>query len=146
MSITEDDACKDCFVKARTRKEKRSERTNRTDKTADFPPLPKPKSSITKRTPSTTVIQPVAALSATSKALTSVGDTNAASQPATTSLTAGLEQVLPRSEDDYRKILHLFKEEVVPHYTLPLPSERNIHAVINGLSTTLSEPEIKEEL
>ncbi|CAH1988111.1 unnamed protein product [Acanthoscelides obtectus] len=38
------------------------------------------------------------------------------------------------------------KEEEVPHHTFPLPSERNIHAVIRGVPATLSETEIKEEL
>ncbi|CAH1977521.1 unnamed protein product [Acanthoscelides obtectus] len=34
----------------------------------------------------------------------------------------------------------------MPHHTFPLPSERNIHAVIRGVHATLSEIEIKEEL
>nr|CAH7749863.1 unnamed protein product [Callosobruchus chinensis] len=40
----------------------------------------------------------------------------------------------------------LFKEEKVPHHTSPLPSERNIHAVIRGIPASFSEQEIKEEL
>nr|CAI5828721.1 unnamed protein product [Callosobruchus analis] len=37
-------------------------------------------------------------------------------------------------------------EEDVPHHTFPLPSERNIHAVIRGVPATLKEADIKEEL
>nr|CAI5835811.1 unnamed protein product [Callosobruchus analis] len=55
-------------------------------------------------------------------------------------------RIIPRSEDDYRKIIRLFREEDVPHHTLLLPSERNIHAVIRGVPATLKEAEIKEEL
>nr|CAI5864264.1 unnamed protein product [Callosobruchus analis] len=55
-------------------------------------------------------------------------------------------RIIPRSEDDYRKIIRLFREEDVPHYTFPLPSERNIHAVIRGVPATLKEADIKEEL
>nr|CAI5817551.1 unnamed protein product [Callosobruchus analis] len=38
------------------------------------------------------------------------------------------------------------EEEDVPRHTFPLPSEKNIHAVIRGIPTTLKEAEIKEEL
>ncbi|CAH2016522.1 unnamed protein product, partial [Acanthoscelides obtectus] len=55
-------------------------------------------------------------------------------------------RIIPKSEDDYRRIIRLFREEEVPHHTFPLPSERNIHAVIRGVHATLSEIEIKEEL
>nr|CAI5833254.1 unnamed protein product [Callosobruchus analis] len=55
-------------------------------------------------------------------------------------------RIIPRSEDDYRKIIRLFREEDVPHHTFPLPSERNIHAVIRGVPATLKEVDIKEEL
>nr|CAI5837636.1 unnamed protein product [Callosobruchus analis] len=55
-------------------------------------------------------------------------------------------RIIPRSEDDYRKIIRLFREEDVPHHTFPLPSERNIHAVIRGVPATLKEADIKEEL
>nr|CAI5852630.1 unnamed protein product [Callosobruchus analis] len=48
-------------------------------------------------------------------------------------------RIIPRFEDDYR-------EEDVPHHTFPLPSERNIHAVIRGVPATLKEAKIKEEL
>nr|CAI5855751.1 unnamed protein product [Callosobruchus analis] len=41
---------------------------------------------------------------------------------------------------------HGVKEEDVPHHTFPLPSERNIHAVIRGVPATLKEADIKEEL
>nr|CAI5848964.1 unnamed protein product [Callosobruchus analis] len=54
--------------------------------------------------------------------------------------------IIPGSEDDYRKIIRLFREEDVPNHTLPLPSERNIHAVIRGVPATLKEADIKEEL
>nr|CAI5848515.1 unnamed protein product [Callosobruchus analis] len=55
-------------------------------------------------------------------------------------------RIIPRSEDDYRKIIWLFRKEGVPHHTFPLPSERNIHAVIRGVPATLKEADIKEEL
>ncbi|CAH1968204.1 unnamed protein product [Acanthoscelides obtectus] len=55
-------------------------------------------------------------------------------------------RIIPKSEDDYRRIIRLFRAEEVPHHTFPLPSERNIHAVIRGVPATLSETEIKEEL
>ncbi|CAH1996201.1 unnamed protein product [Acanthoscelides obtectus] len=55
-------------------------------------------------------------------------------------------RIIPKSENDYRRIIRLFREEEVPHHTFPLPSERNIHAVIRGVHATLSEIEIKEEL
>nr|CAI5846049.1 unnamed protein product [Callosobruchus analis] len=48
-------------------------------------------------------------------------------------------RIIPRSEDDYR-------EEDVPHHTFPLPSERNVHAVIKGVPATLKQADIKEEL
>nr|CAI5868887.1 unnamed protein product [Callosobruchus analis] len=55
-------------------------------------------------------------------------------------------RIIPRSEDDYRKIIRLFRKEDVPHHTFPLPSDRNIHAVIRGVPATLKEADIKEEL
>nr|CAH7754641.1 unnamed protein product [Callosobruchus chinensis] len=55
-------------------------------------------------------------------------------------------RIIPKTEDDYRKIVRLFKEENIPHYTFPLPSERNIHAVIRGIPVSTTEQEIKEEL
>nr|CAI5853863.1 unnamed protein product [Callosobruchus analis] len=55
-------------------------------------------------------------------------------------------RIIPRSEDDYRKIIRLFREKDVPHHTFLLPSERNIHAVIRGVPATLKEADIKEEL
>ncbi|CAH1986473.1 unnamed protein product [Acanthoscelides obtectus] len=55
-------------------------------------------------------------------------------------------RIIPKSEDDYRRIIRLFREEDVAHHTFPLPSERNVHAVIRGVHATLSEIEIKEEL
>nr|CAH7760020.1 unnamed protein product [Callosobruchus chinensis] len=55
-------------------------------------------------------------------------------------------RIVPKTEDDYRKIVRLFKEENIPHHTFPLPSERNIHAVIRGIPASTTEQEIKEEL
>ncbi|CAH1953365.1 unnamed protein product, partial [Acanthoscelides obtectus] len=55
-------------------------------------------------------------------------------------------RILPKTEDDYRRIIHLFREEDVPHHTFPLPSERNIHAVVRGIPAMFSEQEIKGEL
>ncbi|CAH1990253.1 unnamed protein product [Acanthoscelides obtectus] len=55
-------------------------------------------------------------------------------------------RIVPKSEDDYRKIIRLFKEENVRHHTFPLPSERNIHAVIRRIPASTAEQEIKEEL
>ncbi|CAH1984581.1 unnamed protein product [Acanthoscelides obtectus] len=49
-------------------------------------------------------------------------------------------------KDDYRKIVRLFREEEVPHHTFPLPSERNIHAVVRGVPVNFSDTEIKGEL
>nr|CAH7759980.1 unnamed protein product [Callosobruchus chinensis] len=40
-------------------------------------------------------------------------------------------RIIPKTEDDYRKIVRLFKEENIPQDTFPLPSERNV-AVIRG--------------
>ncbi|CAH1954094.1 unnamed protein product [Acanthoscelides obtectus] len=34
----------------------------------------------------------------------------------------------------------------MPHHTFPLPSERNIHAVVRGIPAMFSEQEIKREL
>ncbi|CAH2007058.1 unnamed protein product [Acanthoscelides obtectus] len=48
--------------------------------------------------------------------------------------------------DDYRKIVRLFREEEVPHHSFPLPSERNIHAVVRGVPVNFSGTEIKGEL
>ncbi|CAH1972575.1 unnamed protein product [Acanthoscelides obtectus] len=48
--------------------------------------------------------------------------------------------------NSHRKMHSKIREEEVPHHTFPLPSERNIHAVIRGVHATLSETEIKEEL
>ncbi|CAH1964517.1 unnamed protein product [Acanthoscelides obtectus] len=55
-------------------------------------------------------------------------------------------RIIPKSEDDYRRITRLFREEEVPHQTFSLPSKRSIHAVLRGVPATLSETEIKEEL
>nr|CAH7728895.1 unnamed protein product [Callosobruchus chinensis] len=55
-------------------------------------------------------------------------------------------RIIPKTEDDYRKIARLFKEENIRHHTFPLPSERNIHAVIRGIPVSTTEQEIKEEL
>ncbi|CAH1976700.1 unnamed protein product [Acanthoscelides obtectus] len=46
-------------------------------------------------------------------------------------------RIIPKSEDNYHRIIRLFREEEVPHHTFPLPSERNIHAVIRGVHATL---------
>nr|CAH7741859.1 unnamed protein product [Callosobruchus chinensis] len=55
-------------------------------------------------------------------------------------------RILPRSHDDHRKIVRLFREENVSHHTSPLASERNIHAVIRGIPAAPAEAKIKEEL
>ncbi|CAH1999912.1 unnamed protein product [Acanthoscelides obtectus] len=55
-------------------------------------------------------------------------------------------RILPKTEDDYRRIVRLLREEDVPHHTFPLPSERNIHAVVRGIPAMFSEQEIKGEL
>ncbi|CAH1995917.1 unnamed protein product [Acanthoscelides obtectus] len=55
-------------------------------------------------------------------------------------------RILPKTEDDYRRIVRLFREEDVPHHTFPLPSERNIHAVVRGIPAMFSEQEMKGEL
>ncbi|CAH2011202.1 unnamed protein product [Acanthoscelides obtectus] len=53
----------------------------------------------------------------------------------------------PTSEDDYRKLVRLFREDSsVPHHTFPLPSEWNIHAVVRGVPVNFSDTEIKGEL
>nr|CAI5861118.1 unnamed protein product [Callosobruchus analis] len=46
----------------------------------------------------------------------------------------------------YKGGKEFYREEDVPHHTFPLPSERNIHAVIRGVPATLKEADIKEEL
>ncbi|CAH1991123.1 unnamed protein product [Acanthoscelides obtectus] len=53
---------------------------------------------------------------------------------------------LPKTGDDYHRIVRLFREEDVPHHAFPLPSERNIHAVVRGIPAMFSEQEIKGEL
>ncbi|CAH1982435.1 unnamed protein product, partial [Acanthoscelides obtectus] len=45
-----------------------------------------------------------------------------------------------------QRIIRLFKEENIPHHTFPLPTERNIHAVIRGISASTTEQEVKGEL
>ncbi|CAH1963578.1 unnamed protein product [Acanthoscelides obtectus] len=55
-------------------------------------------------------------------------------------------RIIAKSEDDYRKIVRLFREEEVLHHTFPLPSERNIHAVVRGVPVNFSDTEIKGEL
>ncbi|CAH2014278.1 unnamed protein product [Acanthoscelides obtectus] len=60
-------------------------------------------------------------------------------------VVAGI-RILPKTEDDYRRIVRLFREKDVPHHTFPLPSERNIHAVVRGIPAMFSELEIKREL
>nr|CAH7736909.1 unnamed protein product [Callosobruchus chinensis] len=55
-------------------------------------------------------------------------------------------RIVPKIEDDYRKIVRLFKEENIPHHTFPLPSERNIHAVIREIPVSTTEQKIKKEL
>nr|CAI5858271.1 unnamed protein product [Callosobruchus analis] len=46
-------------------------------------------------------------------------------------------RIIPRSEDDYRKIIRLFREEDVPHHTFPLmplmPSNRTRGAKVREL-------------
>ncbi|CAH1981757.1 unnamed protein product, partial [Acanthoscelides obtectus] len=55
-------------------------------------------------------------------------------------------RIIPKSEEDYRKIVRLFQKEEVHHHTFPLPSERNIHAVVRGVPVNFSDTEIKGEL
>nr|CAH7732323.1 unnamed protein product [Callosobruchus chinensis] len=38
--------------------------------------------------------------------------------------------ILPKSEDDYKNIIYLFKEGKVPHHTFPFPFEKNIQVVV----------------
>ncbi|CAH2007459.1 unnamed protein product [Acanthoscelides obtectus] len=44
------------------------------------------------------------------------------------------------------RIIRLFKKENIPHHTFPLPTERNIHAVIRGIPASTTEQEDKGEL
>ncbi|CAH2004798.1 unnamed protein product [Acanthoscelides obtectus] len=55
-------------------------------------------------------------------------------------------RIIPKTEDDYRRIIRLFKEENIPHHTFPLPTERNNHAVIRGIPASTTEQEVKGEL
>ncbi|CAH1986340.1 unnamed protein product [Acanthoscelides obtectus] len=55
-------------------------------------------------------------------------------------------RILPKTKDDYRRIVRLFREADVPYHTFPLPSERNIHALLRGIPAMFSEQEIKGEL
>ncbi|CAH1956815.1 unnamed protein product, partial [Acanthoscelides obtectus] len=55
-------------------------------------------------------------------------------------------RIIPKTEDDYRRIIRLFKEENIPHHTFPLPTEHNIHAVIRGIPASTTEQEVKGEL
>nr|CAH7757268.1 unnamed protein product [Callosobruchus chinensis] len=53
--------------------------------------------------------------------------------------------VLHQSPKMSTEELFVYSKRKKPH-TFPLPSERNIHAVISGDATSFSEQEIKEEL
>nr|CAH7748176.1 unnamed protein product [Callosobruchus chinensis] len=55
-------------------------------------------------------------------------------------------RIVPKTEDDYCKIVRLFREENIPHHTFPLLSERNIHAVIRGIAESATGQGIKEVL
>ncbi|CAH1969089.1 unnamed protein product [Acanthoscelides obtectus] len=55
-------------------------------------------------------------------------------------------RILPKTEDNYYRIVRLFREKDVPYRTFPLPSERNIHAVVGGTPAMFSEQQIKGEL
>ncbi|CAH2000305.1 unnamed protein product [Acanthoscelides obtectus] len=166
---TDDDTLPDGFTKVKPRKTRR----NKTD-TTGFPPLPpaKSQSETSHSTASDSNKQPVPNLSVTSSPSTSQVSEDTTAQPPrkvrvlrdasrwrgvnhkfislgikferAVAVDAGI-RIIPKSEDDYRRTIRLFREEEV-HRTLPLPTERNIHAVIRGVPATLSETEIKEEL
>ncbi|CAH1988363.1 unnamed protein product [Acanthoscelides obtectus] len=163
---TDDDTLPDGFTKVKPRKTRR----NKID-TTGFPPLPPPKSQseTSHSTASESNKQPVPNLSVTSTPSTYQVPEDTTAQPPrklrvtpivlryasrwrgvkfislgnkserAVAVDAGI-RIIPKSGDDYRR------EEEVPHHTFPLPSERNIHAVIRGVHATLSEIEIKEEL
>ncbi|CAH1967213.1 unnamed protein product [Acanthoscelides obtectus] len=44
-------------------------------------------------------------------------------------------RIIPKSEDDYRRIIRLFREEEVPHHTFPLSTLREEHSCCNQRST-----------
>ncbi|CAH1960831.1 unnamed protein product [Acanthoscelides obtectus] len=48
-------------------------------------------------------------------------------------------RIVPKGEDDYRKIVRLFKEENVPYHTFPLSSEHNIHNLEGSLPSRKSK-------
>ncbi|CAH1957383.1 unnamed protein product [Acanthoscelides obtectus] len=55
-------------------------------------------------------------------------------------------RIVPKTKDDYRKIIWHFKEQNIAYHTFPLQSKRNIHAVLRSIPASLNEKEMKQVL
>ncbi|CAH1998584.1 unnamed protein product [Acanthoscelides obtectus] len=55
-------------------------------------------------------------------------------------------RIVPKTVDDYRKIIDIFNDHNFPPHTFALPEERNIHAIIRGVPIHFLDSEIKHEI
>ncbi|VEN56022.1 unnamed protein product [Callosobruchus maculatus] len=56
------------------------------------------------------------------------------------------KETVMNEHEPHEPLILTVREENIPHHTFPLPSERNIHAVIRGIPTSTTEQEVKGEL
>nr|CAI5869177.1 unnamed protein product [Callosobruchus analis] len=54
--------------------------------------------------------------------------------------------IFPSRVDDYRAIVHLFREKNISYHTFPLPEERNLHVILRGIPTHVDDDTFKKEL
>nr|CAI5817872.1 unnamed protein product [Callosobruchus analis] len=55
-------------------------------------------------------------------------------------------RIFPSRVDDYRAIVHLFREKNISYHTFPLPEERNLHVILRGIPTHVDDDSFKKEL
>ncbi|GJQ73947.1 hypothetical protein Trydic_g18881 [Trypoxylus dichotomus] len=55
-------------------------------------------------------------------------------------------QVEPATEDDYRKLSKILKEEGIQYYTFQLKSEKKLKVVLPGIMQDITDDEIKDDL
>nr|CAI5839074.1 unnamed protein product [Callosobruchus analis] len=55
-------------------------------------------------------------------------------------------RIFPSRVDDYRAIIHLFREKNISYHTFPLPEEWNLHVILRGISTHVDDDTFKTEL
>ncbi|GJQ78640.1 hypothetical protein Trydic_g11744 [Trypoxylus dichotomus] len=55
-------------------------------------------------------------------------------------------QVQPATEDDYRKLSKMLKEEGIQFYTFQLKSEKKLKVVLRGITQDITDDEIKDDL